>query len=166
MLAMLDDPKTQSWYPAALFAVACGALGFALFAQFVQGLEPCNLCLYQRIPYAVVGLFAGACLVRPNPRARRALVQLSMVMFAVGAAIAAYHVGVEQHWWESAVCSGGLSDVGSTMELMAGLSAPPEKSCDSVDWAFLGISMATYNVAFSSALAVFCGVAARRMAVR
>ena len=59
MLAYLDDPKLQSWYPAFLVAVAVGALGFAYHAQIVLGLEPCNLCLYQRVPYAVIGL-AGA----------------------------------------------------------------------------------------------------------
>lgn len=49
MLAYLDDPKLHRWYPAILFAVSAAALGFALYAQFVLGLEPCNLCLYQRI---------------------------------------------------------------------------------------------------------------------
>ena len=73
MLAYLDDPKLQSWYPAALFAVCVAALGLALHAQWVLGLEPCNLCLYQRVPYGLVGLFAGAAMVRPDPAARRAV---------------------------------------------------------------------------------------------
>ena len=163
MLAILDDPKAQSWFPAVLFATATGALGLALYAQFVQGLAPCNLCLYQRVPYAVIGLFAGAALVRPNAKVLRALIWLATVAFVIGAGIAVYHVGVEQHWWASAVCGGAVSDVGSTVDLLAGLSAAPEKSCDSVDWAFLGISMATYNAAFSAVMAVLCGIAGRRL---
>lgn len=163
MLSMLDDPKLQSWYPAVLFAVSAAALGLALHAQFVLGLEPCNLCLYQRVPYAVIGLFAGACMVRPNAKARRAVVGLAALAFCIGAAIAVYHVGVEQHWWASAVCGGTLPDLSSTKDLMAGLSAPPEKSCDSVDWVFLGLSMATYNAAFSAVMAGLCVVAVRRM---
>jgi disulfide bond formation protein DsbB len=163
MLAMLDDPKLQRWYPAVLFAVSVAALGLALHAQFFLGLEPCNLCLYQRIPYAVIGLFAGAGMVRPDAKARRAVVWLAAAAFAIGAAIAVYHVGVEQHWWASAVCGGKVADVGSAKDLMAGLSAPPEKSCDSVDWVFLGLSMATYNAVFSAVMAGLCAVAFRRM---
>jgi len=163
MLSVLDDPKLQRWYPTVLFVISAGALGFALHAQFVLGLEPCNLCLYQRIPFAVIGLFAGACMMRPNPKAGRAVVGLAALAFAVGAAIAVYHVGVEQHWWASAVCGGALPTLGSTTDLMAGLSAPPEKSCDSVDWVFLGLSMATYNAAFSAVMAGLCFIAVRRM---
>ncbi|MEP5717828.1 MAG: disulfide bond formation protein B, partial [Alphaproteobacteria bacterium] len=128
MVDMLGDPKLQRWYPAALFAISAGALGLALHAQFVLGLEPCNLCLYQRIPYAVIGLFAGACMMRPNAKAVRAVVGLAALGFAIGAAIAVYHVGVEQHWWASAVCGGTVTTLESTTDLMAGLSAPPEKS--------------------------------------
>jgi disulfide bond formation protein DsbB len=163
MLAIFDDPKLQSWYPAGLFAVACGSLAFALHAQYFLGLEPCNLCLYQRIPYAVIGLFAGAALVRPSPAARRAVMWLAAASFAIGAAIAVYHVGVERHWWASAVCGGKISDLSSTTELLAGLGTPPEKSCDSVDWVFLGLSMATYNAAFSAVMAGLCFIAVRRM---
>tara|TARA_B100000965_G_scaffold259191_1_gene218482 strand:- start:441 stop:941 length:501 start_codon:yes stop_codon:yes gene_type:complete len=163
MLAYLDDPKLQSWYPAALFAVCVAALGLALHAQWVLGLEPCNLCLYQRVPYGLVGLFAGAAMVRPNPAARRAVVWLAAVSFAAGAAVAVYHVGVEQHWWASAVCGGDVSSVGSTTDLLAGLSAKPEKSCDAVDWTFLGSSMATYNAGVSAVLAIACWAAATRM---
>jgi len=163
MLSMLDDPKLQRWYPALLFAISASALGFALHAQFVLGLEPCNLCLYQRVPYAVIGLFAGACMVRPNPKARRAVVGLAALAFFIGAAIAVYHVGVEQHWWASAVCGGTLTTLESTADLLAGLSARPEKSCDSVDWVFLGLSMATYNAAFSAVMAGLCFIAVRRM---
>lgn len=163
MLSLLDDPKLQRWYPAGLFAVSAAALGLALHAQFFLGLEPCNLCLYQRIPYAVIGLFAGACMMRPDAQARRAVVGLAALGFALGAVIAVYHVGVEQHWWASAVCGGAVTTLESTTDLMAGLSAPPEKSCDSVDWVFLGLSMATYNAAFSAVMAGLCFAAVRRM---
>jgi len=94
---------------------------------------------------------------------RRAVVGLAAVAFAIGAAIAFYHVGVERHWWASAVCGGEAARVGSTRDLLAGLSTRPEKSCDAVDWVFLGLSMATYNAAFSAVMAGLCLIAARRM---
>lgn len=161
--SILSDPKAHSWVPLGLFAIANGALALALHAQFVLGLEPCILCLYQRIPYALIGLVAAVALIRRDPRFRRAVVLISAICFTVGAATAFYHVGVEQHWWASAVCGGDLSGTASTQELLAGLKAPPEKSCDQIDWSFLGLSMATYNVLFSGIMAGACLILVQRM---
>ncbi|MEK9672335.1 MAG: disulfide bond formation protein B [Rhodospirillaceae bacterium] len=167
LLAVLDDPKAQSWLPLVLLAVAAGALGFAFHAQYALGLEPCNLCLAQRVPYAVIGVLAGFALIRPGGAARRAVVLVAGIAFAAGSAVAVYHVGVEQHWWASAVCGGDLAKQSSTIsDLLAGLRAPPEKSCDQVDWTFLGLSIATYNAAFSAAMAGLCLIAAGRMRKR
>ncbi|HEY9164284.1 MAG TPA: disulfide bond formation protein B, partial [Magnetovibrio sp.] len=48
-------------FPALLAAVGAGALVMAYVAQYGFDLEPCILCLYQRIPYALVAIlgFAG-----------------------------------------------------------------------------------------------------------
>ncbi len=164
LYAILDNPKVQGLIPSGLLAVALGSLGFALFAQYVQGLEPCPLCIYQRVPFVVIGLLGVLGLVKRDPGLRWIVVILSAFAFAIGAVIAFYHVGVEQHWWASAVCGGSLADnAATTRDLLAGLNAPPEKSCDEADWTFLGLSMATYNVAFSGGLAGLCVLAARRI---
>jgi len=73
------------------------------------------------------------------------------LVYLGGAGIAAYQVGVEQHWWVSG-CSGALADNVSLDQLRASLMQKPAKSCDDVDWTLFGISMATYNVAFSGGL--------------
>ncbi|ERE19870.1 disulfide bond formation protein B, partial [Pseudogulbenkiania ferrooxidans] len=42
-----------------LVAAACaGAMGFALFAQYQLGQEPCPLCILQRIGVMAVGALA------------------------------------------------------------------------------------------------------------
>ena len=40
----------------AILAASMGALGMAYVAEVVFGLEPCILCLYQRVPYAITGV--------------------------------------------------------------------------------------------------------------
>ena len=86
---------------------------------------------------------------------------LSGVVFVIGSGIAFYHVGVEQHWWASAAsCGAGGGAAGGEMpqtvdqlrQLLA--QSKPAKACDEVDWTLFGLSMATYNVAFSLALAL------------
>lgn len=138
-------------YPALLIAVGLGALATAYTAQYGFGLEPCILCLYQRVPFAIAAVLGIAGLMYPQTLA--AVFALAALAFGVNSAIAVYHVGVEQHWWASAVCGGHLATQINTQDLLAALDSKPEKSCDAVDWTFLGISMAGWNVVFSGALA-------------
>ena len=136
-------------YPLALAAVGAGALGMAYVAEYGFGLEPCVLCLYQRIPYAVVALLGFIGL--RSPATVPSVLQLAGGVFAAGAAIAVYHVGVEQHWWASATgCSGDLNTDLSTQDLFKAMDTKPPKPCDAVDWTILGVSMAGWNVVFSS----------------
>ena len=143
-----------------ILAASVGALASAYTAEYALGLEPCVLCLYQRIPYAVAGVLGLGALVLPSgpsgSRARSRAVLGAGFVFLLGAGIAFYHVGVEQHWWVSAAaCGGGPGGEGpkTVAELQKMLSQKPAKACDEVDWTLFGLSMATYNVAVSLALA-------------
>ncbi|MGB0684285.1 MAG: disulfide bond formation protein B [Magnetovibrionaceae bacterium] len=142
-----------------LFAVGVGSLSFALIAQYGFDLEPCVLCLIQRVPYAVVAAIGLALVIVPLPG--RLGLTLAALTFAIGSAIAVYHVGVEQHWWASATCGAEAGGIMTMEEMLAAIETKPPKPCDQVDWTFLGLSMATYNVFFSFALAGLSLVAAR-----
>lgn len=150
-------------YPRILALIGVGALAMAYVAQYVFGLEPCILCLYQRIPYALVAVLGFVGMMRPH--FLRPMLMLAALVFLVGAAIAFYHVGVEQHWWTSATgCTGGaLNTQISTNDLLASMEQKPAKACDAVDWTVLGVSMAGWNVVFSSLLAGACVYALTRV---
>jgi len=151
--------------PLSLLAVSVGALGFAYTAQFGFGLEPCILCFYQRIPYALIGVLAILALgLRPGSGAQTAVFAACAALFFVGAGIAFYHVGVENHWWVSAAsCGGGVADQMSAAQLRELLQAKAPKACDDVDWELFGISMAGYNAAYSAILGVLTLAALRMM---
>jgi len=156
--------------PFGIFAVSAAALVNAYIAEYVFDLEPCILCLYQRVPYAVAGVLGLLALT--SPRVRVWAVAAAGGVFLAGAAIAFYHVGVEQHWWASAAgCGGAGVDKGpATVEDLQRMlkNLKPVKPCDEVDWTLFGLSMATYNVPTSLALAVgsFWGAARMRQEVR
>lgn len=145
--------------PFAVFAASAFALANAYTAQYAFDLEPCVLCLYQRVPFAVAGALGVAGFLLPGEQIdwKVRAVAVSGVVFLIGAGIAFYHVGVEQHWWVSAAACGtgsGVEDPKTVEELQKLLmQAKPVKACDEVDWTLFGLSMATYNVAFSLALA-------------
>ena len=154
----MTNPDLTKMIPFAIFAVSIFALGTAYTAQYAFGLEPCILCLYQRVPYAVAAVLGLAALLLANDKSdwTAAAVAVAGAAFLIGAFLAFYHVGVEQHWWSSAAaCGGSGGDGPKTVDELRQLlmQANPVKACDEVDWTLFGLSMATYNVPFSLALA-------------
>lgn len=143
----LTQPKTALLLLASIAAVTLLAV-FAL--QYLGGLAPCQMCIWQRWPFAaliVLGL-AGAAW---SPRL--ALI-LAVPLMLVSIGLAGYHVAVEQGWLAlPAGCAAGAG-AGSVAELKALLvEAPP--SCDQVDFKFLGLSLAAWNLTLSIVLAAF-----------
>ncbi|MGE0652600.1 MAG: disulfide bond formation protein B, partial [Alphaproteobacteria bacterium] len=133
---------------AVLLAAAAAILGTALASQYLGGLQPCELCLWQRYPYAVViglsGIGFGLAGVPGMPRGVLAgIAALIALALAADAAIAVFHVGVEQHWWQGAAgCTGETGGARTAADLARQLKATPVVRCDEVAWSFLGISMA------------------------
>lgn len=162
MLPLKDE--ILSWQPAYgffLLVAALFSLASAYTAEYGFGLKPCVLCLYQRIPYAVVvGLALVMLASKKNQKLSWLLLVLCGAAFAVGAILAFFHVGVEQHWWRGLEgCSGGA--VANTLEeLRAQILGAPVVRCDQPAFEFLGVSMAGYNVLWSGLLATLTSYAA------
>lgn len=157
------------FYPLAVVVLAAAALAAALIGQYVYGLLPCVLCLYQRVPfYLALALGLGALLPPVSDRGRALLLALAGLALVVNAGIAAFHVGVEQHWWAgtSACGGGGIGGIAtmSVEDLMQAMNRPPEVRCDQPSWSFHGITMAMMNVPFSLAFGLATLVAARTLA--
>ncbi len=154
--------------PAAIAAFSLSALAIAYASQVWGGLQPCILCIYQRYAYGValgfglLGLGFGG-----HVAARRVLVVLGGLAFLGVAAIAAFHVGVERHWWQgTAACHAPVMDPNASLEdLRKQLLATPFVACDQVPWSLFGISIAGYNFLISLALALGCLWAAKRIEV-
>lgn len=148
--------RRAGWLVALTSALVLGA---ALLSQYVGGLHPCVLCLYQRWPYVatiLLGLAAGV-IGRRDPRLAGGLLVLAGLAFLTGGGIAAFHVGVEQGWWQGTSSCGSTGGAGpaSLADLKAQVLAAPVVRCDDVAWSLLGISMAGYNFLVSLALAAF-----------
>lgn len=134
------------------------ALGAAYGSQIFGGLAPCVLCLYQRIPYALIIVIGVVVLVlKTRTRTRTELAMpLSGLIFLAGAGIAGFHVGVEQHWWQGTADCVGASGAATLQDLEAQILATPVTLCNEVAWSLFGLSMAGYNVIASLALSGFC----------
>jgi disulfide bond formation protein DsbB len=149
---------------AAIVAVASVvALMTALGSQYLGKLPPCELCHWQRAPYAAVVALAGAALLWWPDRVRLA-VALSAMAFMVGAGLALFHVGVEQGWFQPpGACSADFDAAKTVEDLKRMIEAAPITRCTDVAWSLFGLSIAAYNLIASAALSAFSVVAAARM---
>lgn len=136
-------------------ALLAGAFAF----QYIGGMAPCALCLWQRWPHGAAVLIGLAAL---------ALAGRLLPLLGAGAALATsgiglYHTGVERGWWEGpTTCTSG--DIGqlSPEQLLNQIMAAPIVRCDEVPWEMFTLSMASWNAIASLALAAIWLAAAAR----
>mgnify|MGYP001324821492 CR=1 FL=1 len=131
-------------------------LGIALIAQYSFGLEPCALCIYQRIPYGINLILAIVTLLLSNNSSKFIALLLCAIIFIAGSGIALHHVGVEQKWWQSSVgCHGEFAKIKDIDALWQGLLAPSVNVCSEVAWAIFDVSASIYNFILSIIMACF-----------
>lgn len=155
----------RKWY--GLGAVACFALiGFAIFSQFQWGLQPCPLCIFQRIAFAALGLvlLIGA-IHNPTSKLRWIYMATALVPAFIGSAIAGRHVWLT-HLPSDQVpsCGPGLNFLMDAFPLWNVIKTVLTGSgeCAKVDWTFLGLSMPAWSLAWFVGLTVVVVVGALR----
>ena len=149
-------------------AVICAALlGYGFYLQYVQGLEPCPLCMVQRGFFMfVMALFAIAALHGPQ-RVGTWIYAVLIVLFASGGAAAASRQVWLQHLPADKVpqCGPDLFFMLENMPLSRTLQKLIQGSgeCAKVDWTFLGLSIAGWSLVWFTVLAAYAlWLAARR----
>lgn len=169
--SLSDATSAASRYAASIAAIAALTLGGAWFFQLVLGLQPCPLCLEQRyayylaVPLAIVVAIAAA---RDAPRSLIYAGLFALLLAALAnAVLGGYHSGVEWRWWAGPTdCSGPVGNLGSAGDLLSRLDTVKVVRCDEVQWRFLGLSMAGYNVLISLLMAALALLGIRRLSRR
>lgn len=123
----------------------------ALAFQFLGGLQPCPLCIWQRWPHVVAVVLGLLILAVPS----RALAVLAGLAMLAGAGVGLYHAGIEQAWWPGpTTCTAPMPGSGDAGALVDQILATPVVLCDQIAWSWLGISMAGWNAILSLILAI------------
>jgi disulfide bond formation protein DsbB len=151
---MRGDPVR---FPVYVLVASAAVLGGALFSQYWGGLAPCELCLYQRWPWAAAIVISLIAIMVGSRSALPWVALMLFTVFAVGSALAFYHVGVEKHWFEGPVACTAASTAADTLEaLKAQILRQQPVRCDEVAWSLWGISLAGWNLLASLAMAGSC----------
>lgn len=155
----------------AIAAIAALTLAGAWFFQLVLDIRPCPLCLEQRYAYYLavpLGVLVAWAAAKHAPRAVT-IAGLAILALAAlyNAGLGGYHAGVEWGFWQGPTeCTGPVLDLGKAGSLFDNLDKVKVIRCDEVQWRFLGLSLAGYNVLISLLIAVLAiwGIARSRRA--
>jgi disulfide bond formation protein DsbB len=167
--AVRGDASPAMTPALAILAIAVATLAGAWFFQLVLEILPCPLCLEQRyayyasVPLAALVAFGAA---KGAPRNMLLAGLLVLALAALGnAGLGAYHAGVEWGFWKGPTdCTGPVGNLGSAGSLLERLDTVKVVRCDEVQWRFLGISLAGYNVLISLLMVVIAGWGVARTA--
>jgi disulfide bond formation protein DsbB len=129
------------------------ALVSAYFIQYVLGHQPCNLCLFERMPYLSSIIIILSCFYFKKFE-KISLILLSLIFF-FATILSFYHFGIEQGFIkESLVCNLNVGDnFTNPEELLKSLKEKPI-SCKEVTFRLFGLSLATINVFISLIVSV------------
>jgi disulfide bond formation protein DsbB len=127
------------------FAVCAGLIAYAYYAQSVMHLEPCPLCIFQRVGTFFLGIiFLAAALHDGGLWARRSYAALIAVAALATAGVALRHLYVQS------LPEGSVPACGASLDFMLKVFSLSEVlvkvlsgsgECAKVTWSFLGLSM-------------------------
>ena len=127
------------------FVICAALMAYAYYAQFHEGLEPCVLCIFQRI--AVIGLgilFLIAFLHHPRVVGARIYAILLLLTAAAGSAVSIRHIYV-QHLpsWMAPPCGPGFNYLFQTLPLNKFIikAFTGTADCSRITWRFIGLTM-------------------------
>jgi disulfide bond formation protein DsbB len=141
-------------------ALVCGLLmAYALYAQHGMGLEPCPLCVFQRVGISALGVvFLLAALQHPGAGGAR----IYGLLLALAGAGAIYFAG--RHVWIQAQPPGTVPACGAPLDMMLDMFPLTEVvrkvltgggECGKIDWQLLGVSMPGWVLIAAVSLALF-----------
>ena len=140
------------------FAVCASLMAYALYLQYAEGLEPCPLCVFQRICVIAMGLvflIAGM----QNPRRMGATVYAVLLLLIGGAGVA---LAARQVWLQSLpkdqvpACGMGLNYMLDTLPFTDVLRKVFEGSgeCAEKGWELLHLTIPGWTLVFFVAMIV------------
>ncbi len=141
----------------ALAAAACAALlGFGYYLEFAQNLEPCPLCILQRLAFMALGLaFLLGAVIGPGRTGTRIVAGLGLLFAALGAGVAGRQVWLQSLPADQVpACGPGLDYMLGNFPFLKTLSMVLRGSgeCAENAWQFLGLGIAAWALVWFALL--------------
>jgi disulfide bond formation protein DsbB len=138
------------------FLVCAALMAFALYLQYVMELEPCPLCIFQRVAMIATGVvFLVAALHNPGRGGAAFYAVLTLITAGIGAGLAAWQVWIQgQPKGSVPSCGMGLDYMLDTMPLfdVIGRVLKGSGECAEQGWVFLGLAIPSWTFVFFVAI--------------
>ena len=154
-LALILLPPRRPAYLLG-FLVCAGLMGWALWLQYGLDLEPCPLCVFQRIAVIATGVvFLIAAIHNPGRLGAAIYAGLTVLVSGIGAALAAWHVWIQgQPKGAVPACGMGLNYMLETLPLTEVISRVLKGSgeCAEQGWLLFGLAIPSWTFVFFVAM--------------
>lgn len=154
------------------FAACAALMAYALYSQYVLHLEPCPLCIFQRIAMIGLGLvFLAGGLAGPKSLLGRGFWAVLATLVAIaGATISARHMWIQSLPPDKVpACGAPLKDMlqmvkygGTTYGKVIVKVFEGSGECAKINWTFLGLTMPAWVLICFAALAAWALLAGFR----
>ena len=131
----------------SILIISILALTSAYFIEYFLGYQPCNLCLLERIPYAL-----SIIIILTNFKIKfndKHTILVLIVIFVVSALLSIYHFGIEQGLIEESFVCSTKDDPNLNKEQLLQELQKMNISCKNVAFTIFGLSLTTYNILLS-----------------
>ena len=146
------------------FVASFGLVGLALFLQQQYHLEPCPLCISQRIAFMALGLlFLIAALHNPGNIGRKVYGLVHVAAAVTGIGIAARHIWIQANPEKvMAECGAGFDYIMETFPLKKALDLifKGTGECSAMDWTMFGLTIPQLSLIAFAVLGLFAIVLA------
>lgn len=147
----ISAPSNRRWVWLACFLTVAGLLGYGYYLQFVEYLDPCPLCITQRLFYYGIGIISVIALFGLRKPLWQRICAGLLSLSAVGGITAAGRQVWLQHLPPEMVpeCGPGLQYWLENEPLLKTLSLlfKGDGNCAEVHWRFLGLSIGEWSLA-------------------
>ena len=131
----------------SILIISILALISAYFIEYFLGYQPCNLCLLERIPYAL-----SIIIILTNFKIKfndKYTILVLIVIFVVSALLSIYHFGIEQGLIEESFVCSTKDNLNLNKEQLLQELQKMNISCKNVAFTIFGLSLTTYNILLS-----------------
>ena len=131
----------------SILVISILALTSAYFIEYFLGYQPCNLCLLERIPYAL-----SIIIILANFKFKfndKSILLVLIIIFVVSALLSIYHLGIEQGLIEESFVCSTKDNLNLNKEQLLQELQKMNISCKNVAFTIFGLSLTTYNILLS-----------------
>ena len=132
------------------FIVCVLLMTYAYYEQFAMAVEPCPLCIFQRIVVIVMGIvFLVGAIQNPGASGRRIYGILQLLTAFVGVGIASRHIWVQHQPPDPfAGCAPGWNYMVSNFPIskVLKMAFTGSADCSQINWTFLSLSMPEWTL--------------------